>query len=115
MNFIIPPCHSAKSSIFWDEMRQTNAGTLCPTCRKRSSDPPRILQPLSDHGPSAAGVHGSYPRDWAVTGLGGFGGVAHGTLVKSKNSNRLDCAASRAVRCADGPMKRFSTNLMIAV
>lgn len=60
-------------------------------------------------------LHGSYPSDSAVTGLGGVGGVAHGTLVKSKNSSRLGCAASRAVRCVELPINRFSTNLITAV
>ena len=50
-----------------------------------------------------------------VTGAGGVGGVAHGTLLKSKNSSRSGCAASRAVRCAELPMNRFSTNLITAV
>ena len=59
--------------------------------------------------------HGSYPSDSDVTGVGGVGGVAQGTLVKSKNSSRFGCAASRAVKCAALPIKRFSTNLMIAV
>lgn len=61
------------------------------------------------------GVHGSYPSDWADTGAGGVGGVSHGILVKSKNSNKFGCAASRAVRWAELPINRFSTNLMIAV
>ena len=30
-----------------------------------------------------------------------MGGVNHGTLVKSKNSSRSGCAASRAVKCAE--------------
>ena len=51
----------------------------------------------------------------SVKGAGGLGGVAHGSLVKSKKSSRLGCAASRAVRCAELPMNRFSTNLMTAV
>ncbi len=51
----------------------------------------------------------------ADTGVGGVGGVAHGTVVKSKKSRRFGWAASRAVRCAAGPMNRFSTNLSIAV
>ncbi len=50
-----------------------------------------------------------------VTGVGGVGGVAQGTLLKSKKSSRSGCTASRAVRCALGPMKRFSTNLITAV
>lgn len=50
-----------------------------------------------------------------VFGVGGVGGVAQGTPVKSKKSSRLGWAASRLVRSAEGPMKRFSTNLMIAV
>jgi hypothetical protein len=49
------------------------------------------------------------------TGVGGVGGVAQGTLVKSKKSSRLGCAASRGVRCAFGPINRSSTNLMTAV
>src|SRR5215469_254409 len=48
-------------------------------------------------------------------GAGGVGGFDHGTLVKSKKSIRSGWAASRLVRWADEPMKRFSTNLMTAV
>ena len=58
----------------------------------------------------AAGVH-----DEVVTGAGGVGGVAQGMLVKSKKSSKLGWAASRAVRCAVLPIKRFSTNLITAV
>src|SRR5580658_6499053 len=67
------------------------------------------------YGPMLLGVHGLYPRDSAVTGIGGVGAVAHGMFVKSKNSSRLGCAASRAVRCAVLPINRFSTNLITAV
>ena len=67
------------------------------------------------HGPMLDGVQGLYPRDEAVTGAGGLGGAAQGVLLKSKNSSRSGCAASRAVRCAALPMNRFSTNLMMAV
>ena len=47
--------------------------------------------------------------------LEGGGGTDHGTLMKSKKSSRLGWALSRLVRCAVGPMKRLSTNLMTAV
>lgn len=57
------------------------------------------------------GVHGP----GGDVGVGGVGGVAQGTFVKSKKSNKSGCAASRLVRCALAPMKRFSTNLMMAV
>jgi len=50
------------------------------------------------YGPKLSGVHGSDPKDCAVIGAGGVGGVAHGTLLKSKKSSRSGCAASRAVR-----------------
>lgn len=72
-------------------------------------------QTIPTHGPRLAGVQGSWFRDCAVTGAGGAGGVDHGTFVKSKNSRRLGCAASRGVKCAEAPMKRFSTNLITAV
>ena len=62
-----------------------------------------------------AGVQGSDPSDWAVTGAGGVGGVAHGAPVKSKKSSKSGCAASWAVRCAELPIKRLSTNLITAV
>ena len=48
-------------------------------------------------------------------GVGGVGGVAQGTLVKSKKSSRLGWAASRAVRLGSPGIKRFSTNLITAV
>jgi len=51
----------------------------------------------------------------SVNAVGGVGGVAHGMLVKSKYSSRLGCAASRFVKCALGPINRFSTNLRTAV
>lgn len=61
-----------------------------------------------------SGVHVD-PTTGGTGMLDAAGGVIHGMLVKSKKSNKSGCAASRFVRCADGPMKRFSTNLMIAV
>lgn len=64
------------------------------------------------YGPMLAGVQLAPP---SVYGVGGLGGVAQGTLVKSKKSSRFGCAASRAVRCAELPMNRFSTNLITAV
>ena len=48
-------------------------------------------------------------------GVGRLGGVAHGTPVKSTKSSKLGCAASRAVKWAEGPINRFSANLMTAV
>ena len=67
------------------------------------------------YGPMLAGVHVLRCKSALVTAAGGEGGVAHGVLTKSKKSKRFGCAASRAVRCAEGPMKRFSTNFMMAV
>ena len=61
------------------------------------------------------GVQVLTPSDSALAGVGGVGGVAQGILVKSKKSSRFGCAASLAVKCAELPIKRFSTNLMIAV
>ena len=61
------------------------------------------------------GVQGSYPRVCGVAGAGGVGGVDHGLPEKSKKSSSDGCAASLGVRCAEGPMKRFSTNLRTAV
>ena len=61
-----------------------------------------------------AGVHVD-PTAGGTGMLEADGGVAHGMLVKSKKSNKSGCAASRFVKCADGPMKRFSTNLIMAV
>ena len=80
----------------------------------RSSDEPLIVT-IDLYGPRFVGVHGSDPRLSFDTGVGGVGGVSQGILLKSKKSSRFGCAASRAVRCAEGPMKRFSTNLMTAV
>jgi hypothetical protein len=61
------------------------------------------------------GVHGLYPSEVGLTGVGGVGGVAHGVFAKSKNSSRFDCTASRAVRWVELPINRFSTNLITAV
>src|SRR6185503_3841285 len=66
-------------------------------------------------GAKLSGVHGLVGNESELNGVGGLGGVSHGTLLKSKNSSRFGCAASRAVRCAPFPMKRSSTNLMTAV
>ena len=63
-----------------------------------------------------AGVHGLYPSEVGLTGVGILGGgVAHGIFAKSKNSSRFDCTASRAVRWVELPINRFSTNLITAV
>jgi len=62
-----------------------------------------------------AGRHGLYPSDEVEAGVGGLGGVDHGTALKSKNSSRLGCAASRFVKCAEELMNRLSTNLITAV
>jgi hypothetical protein len=61
-----------------------------------------------------AGVHVD-PTEGGTGMLDAAGGIFHGMLVKSKKSNKSGCAASRLVRCTDGPMNRLSTNLMIAV
>lgn len=61
------------------------------------------------------GVQVLRPRVELVAGTGGVGGVAQGVPLKSKKSSRLGCAASREVRYFPFPMKRSSTNLMIAV
>ena len=66
-------------------------------------------------GAKLVGVHGLVANDPELTGVGGLGGVIHGTLLKSKNSSRFGCAASRAVRCAPFPTNRSSTNLITAV
>lgn len=83
----------------------------------RLSDQPKLSGPgePQPQGAKFVGVQGSYPSDCGLAGVGGVGGVDHGILVKSKKSSRSGCAASRAVRCAELPMKRFSTNLMMAV
>ena len=70
---------------------------------------------LKHHGPMLSGRHGLKPSDVAVAGEGGVGGVPYGTALKSKNSSRFGCAASRFVRCAEELMKRLSTNLITAV
>ena len=57
---------------------------------------------------SAWRIHGMLPAC-----AGGFGGVAHGTLTKSKNSFMGGWAASRAVKL--GRLKRVSMSLRIAV
>jgi len=62
------------------------------------------------YGPMLAGWHAEIEA-----GVGGAGGVDHGTALKSKNSSRFGCAASRLVKCAEGLMKRLSTNLITAV
>ena len=54
------------------------------------------------HGREACRGAGIVAQRLGVTGAGGVGGVAQGILVKSKKSSRLGCAASRAVRCAEG-------------
>ena len=41
--------------------------------------------------------------------------MAQGVVAKSKNSSRFGWALSRAVRCAEDPIKRFSTNFRMAV
>ena len=72
-----------------------------------------VCSKVSNH--MLAGVHGLYPSEVGLTGVGGLGGVDHGIFAKSKNSSRFDCAASRAVRLVELPMNRFSTNLITAV
>jgi hypothetical protein len=62
------------------------------------------------YGPMFAGWHAEIEA-----GTGGAGGVDHGTALKSKNSSRFGCAASRLVKCAEELMKRLSTNLITAV
>jgi hypothetical protein len=62
-----------------------------------------------------AGRHALKPTEVFEAGVGGVGGVDHGTALKSKNYSRFGCAASRFVRCAEGLMKRLSTNLITAV
>src|SRR6266567_635990 len=42
------------------------------------------------YGPIAVGVQGLKPSVDGLTGVGGVGGVAHGILLKSKNSSRFD-------------------------
>src|SRR5450631_109779 len=88
--------------------------TLRPT-RPYERDPAPCLSVDGFHGPMLVGVHGSDPSDWAVTGAGGAGGVAHGAPVKSKKSSMSGCAPSWAVRCEELPIKRLSTNLITAV
>ena len=66
-------------------------------------------------GAKLVGVQGLLTKELSETGAGGDGGVCQGTLVKSKKSSRLGCAASLAVKCAELPMNRFSTNLITAV
>ena len=49
-------------------------------------------------GAKFVGVQGVLANALSETGTGGVGGVAHGTLLKSKKSSRFGCAASRAVK-----------------
>ncbi len=77
-----------------------------------ASAPPSEIYPndRARYGPMLDAEHAD-----AVDGAGGVGGVAHGTALKSKNSSRFGCAASRFVRCAEELMNRLSTNLITAV
>jgi hypothetical protein len=80
-----------------------------------AQSPSEFALAFTSYGAKFAGLQGLYPSVCSVTGAGGDGGVAHGTLLKSKNSSRSGWAASRAVRCAELPMNRLSTNLITAV
>jgi hypothetical protein len=60
--------------------------------------PCRINPACLGYGPRLVASQGSLPSVAGVTGAGGVGGVAQGTALKSKNSSRFGCAASRAVR-----------------
>jgi hypothetical protein len=75
-------------------VRRTSAATSAYSVQP--STPAEALGTRA-HGPMSAGVQEVVPGG-SVYGAGGVGGVAHGMLVKSKNSTRSGCAASRLVR-----------------
>src|ERR1700722_550460 len=98
----------AREEVYLENIRMEMAKTAVIAIPARALS---LLGSKPGHGPRFVGVHDVVE----VNGAGGEGGVAQGTALKSKNSSRLGCAASRGVNWAELPIKRFSTNLMTAV